>query len=261
MNSHFYPGRTTPETMVGGIRKWEQLSRTAGKQSLAPYGDGYETPRQVKSRKEDSESDQEPTEPPEEDDQYTEQHYSESEFHTEQEEDDDEQADRNEHGWSEHAHPPIQVSQYPPKRFEQGSHLLHIDFITDELGRFELPSSGQSRGRRPMGMVGSGATGRKSASGQQQSQQHNISFSRERVREIERTNQILLRRIITTRPTLQTQNSSKPVKRTSSTNASPATSAATNRRKMQEKIAAENEILLRKVNSVGSRLTLKRMTS
>uniref|UniRef100_A0A3F2YTY2 Cilia- and flagella-associated protein 97 n=1 Tax=Anopheles christyi TaxID=43041 RepID=A0A3F2YTY2_9DIPT len=250
MNSHFHPGRTTPETMVGGLRKWEQLSRTAGKQSLVPFGDGYETLPE-KSSKDDSESDQEPTP----DDQCTEQHYSESEFHTEQEEDESELGEetaRNEQRWTKRFHQ-IQVSQYPPRTFEQGSHLLHIDIISDELGRFEIPSSGQSRGRRQGTGLGSGGTGRKVAASQQQ-QQHNISFSRERVREIERTNQILLRRIITTRPTLQTLNS-KPVKRTTSTNASPVTSAATNRRKMQEKIAAENEILLRKVNSVGSRVT------
>uniref|UniRef100_A0A3F2YWI6 Cilia- and flagella-associated protein 97 n=1 Tax=Anopheles epiroticus TaxID=199890 RepID=A0A3F2YWI6_9DIPT len=253
MNSHFFPGRTTPETMVGGIRKWEQLSRTVSKSSpLEPYGDGFdETHYEAEPHhpKDDSESDQERTP----DDEYTEQHYSESEFHTEQEEDDSEQQQLQ-----HQQRPQIQVSRRPPKHYEQANHLLHIDFISDELGRFDMVGSGQSRDSHPRHRQATTtpASGRKFPG-----QQHNISFSRERVREIERTNQILLRRIITTRPTLQTQQTSKPVvKRTSSTTASPVTSAANNRRKMQERIAAENEILLRKVNSVGSRLT-KRMTS
>ncbi|XP_050078441.1 uncharacterized protein LOC126565317 [Anopheles maculipalpis] len=242
MNSHLYPGRTTPETMVGGIRKWEQLSRTSVARTFRPFDDKF-APAAEPERKEDSESDQEASSA---DDQYTEQqHYSESEFHTEQEEDEEEDN-------SVEKRTPIQVSQYPPMNIEPDGHLLHIDFISNQLERFVLPSgTGQNRAQRQTagtGTLGSGLSNRKLPG-----QQHNISFSRERVREIERTNQILLRRIITTRPTLQTKNI-KPVKRSSSTNVSPLTSAATNRRKMQERIAAENEILLRKVNSVGSSL-------
>uniref|UniRef100_A0A1I8JUL6 Cilia- and flagella-associated protein 97 n=1 Tax=Anopheles funestus TaxID=62324 RepID=A0A1I8JUL6_ANOFN len=246
MNSHFYPGRTTPETMVGGIRKWEQLSRTSAKQTFVPFDEAYHSVRELQT-KDDSESDQEQST----EDQRTEQHYSESEFHTEQEDDSSEDQNKDhgeEHEWNERGQ--IRVSQYPPMNIEPEGHLLHIDFIANQLERLEIPGSGQSRGpRRTVGTLGSGLSSRKLPG-----HQHNISFSRERVRQIERTNQILLRRIITTRPTLQTQNS-KPVKRTSSTNASPVTSAAANRRKMQERIAAENEILLRKVNSVGSRLS------
>ncbi|XP_053665896.1 uncharacterized protein LOC128715040 [Anopheles marshallii] len=251
MNSHFFPGRTTPETMVGGIRKWEQLSRTSTKRTYVPFDDEFHQPVPEFQRKEDSESEQEQST---EDPGTPEQHYSESEFHTEQEEDSGEEQnkDKNDDDDDWHERGQIRVSQYPPMNIEPDGHLLHIDFIANQLERFELPGSGQSRVHRRTvaGALGSGLSTRK-LSGQQQ---HNISFSRERVREIERTNQILLRRIITTRPTLQTQNS-KPVKRSSSTSASPVTSAAANRRKMQERIAVENEILLRKVNSVGSKLS------
>ncbi|XP_052892916.1 uncharacterized protein LOC128300767 [Anopheles moucheti] len=254
MNSHFFPGRTTPETMVGGIRKWEQLSRSFTKRSFVPYDDEFHQPMPELQRREDSESEQELTT---QDPDTPEQHYSESEFHTEQEEDSGEEQikDRNDHGeWHERGQ--IRVSQYPPKDIEPDGHLMHIDFIANHLERFEMPGSGQGRVHRRTvaGALGSGLSTRKLPG-----QQHNISFSRERVREIERTNQILLRRIITTRPTLQTQNSN-PAKRSSSTNASPVTSAAANRRKMQERIAVENEILLRKVKSVGSKLS-KRTTS
>uniref|UniRef100_A0A182Y8D0 PDZ domain-containing protein n=1 Tax=Anopheles stephensi TaxID=30069 RepID=A0A182Y8D0_ANOST len=232
MNSHLFPGRTTPETMVGGIRKWEQLSRTTVNRTYRPFDEEFRAEAGSEhQRKDESESDQEPSSA---EDQYNEQqHYSESEFHTEQEEEEEDSTEEPAR---------IQVSQYPPMNIEPDGHLLHIDFISNQLERFVMPSSGQNRGQRrtATGTLGSGHTARKLPG-----QQHNISFSRERVREIERTNQILLRRIITTRPTLQTQNI-KPVKRSSSTNASPVTSAATNRRKAQERIAAENELLIRK---------------
>uniref|UniRef100_A0A182LTP2 PDZ domain-containing protein n=1 Tax=Anopheles culicifacies TaxID=139723 RepID=A0A182LTP2_9DIPT len=251
MNSHFFPGRTTPETMVGGIRKWEQLSRTSVNRTFVPFDGEFQSNPEL-PRKEDFESDQEQYT----DDQVTEQHYSESEFHTEQEEDSgDEQTqkDKNESVWDERGQ--IRVSQYPPTNIEPEGHLLHIDFIANQLERLEVPGSGQGKGnRRTIGTLGSGLSTRKLPG-----QQHNISFSRERVREIERTNQILLRRIITTRPTLQTQNSSKPVKRSSSTNASPVTSAAANRRKMQERIAAENELLIRKGEGGKIGVTLRRI--
>uniref|UniRef100_A0A1Y9IV30 Cilia- and flagella-associated protein 97 n=1 Tax=Anopheles minimus TaxID=112268 RepID=A0A1Y9IV30_9DIPT len=246
MNSHFFPGRTTPETMVGGIRKWEQLSRTSANRAFVPFDDEFRSVSELQ-RKEDSESEQEQST----DEQGTEQHYSESEFHTEQEEDSGEEQtpeDKIEKEWNDRGQ--IRVSQYPPLHIEPDGHLLHIDFMANQLERLDIPGSGQSKGhRRTTGTLGSGLSTRKLPG-----QQHNMSFSRERVREIERTNQILLRRIITTRPTLQTQNGSKPVKRSISANASPVTSAAANRRKMQERITAENEILLRKVNSVGSKL-------
>uniref|UniRef100_A0A1Y9H2H8 Cilia- and flagella-associated protein 97 n=1 Tax=Anopheles dirus TaxID=7168 RepID=A0A1Y9H2H8_9DIPT len=236
MNSQFYPGRTTPETMVGGIRKWEQLSRTVANQKLVPFGD--------------HDSDHEPLPEDDEDEQYTEEHYSESEFHTEQEEDADpyEAAQTEERESVEESR--IEVSHYPPPAFEPENHLLHIDFITDELQRFGLPGSGQSRGhRRPAGggTLGSGLSAKRLPG-----QQHNMSFSRERVREIERTNQILLRRILSTRPTLQTKTNKQAVKSSSASNATTrVTSGALNRRRVQKRIAGENEILLRKVTSVG----------
>uniref|UniRef100_A0A1Y9HAF3 Cilia- and flagella-associated protein 97 n=1 Tax=Anopheles farauti TaxID=69004 RepID=A0A1Y9HAF3_9DIPT len=235
MNSQFFHGKTTPETIVGGIRKWEQLSRTSTKQTLAPYGNH------------DSDHDTLPED--DEDEQYTEQHYSESEFHTEQE-DDAESPETEQPGEREMVEANrIEVSQFPPQAYEPENHLLHIDFISNELQRFELPGSGQNRGHRrvPGGStLGSGLPAKRLPG-----QQHNMSFSRERVREIERTNQILLRRILSTRPTLQTQ-AIKPVKSSSASNVTArVTSGALNRSRAQKRIAGENEILLRKVTSVG----------
>ncbi|XP_053676568.1 uncharacterized protein LOC128726768 [Anopheles nili] len=232
MSSNYYIGRNTPETMVGGMKKWEEFAQSAGRNSLEPFGDGFKvSPRRTATPYNGPEL--HPEADGEEDDEYTdEQHYSESEFYTEQEEDEPE---------SDEGTRRYEVTAGRPKDFESDSHLLHIDFISDELERFELPGRGPNHSqRRPHGK-------KLPATSQQQ---HNMSFSRDRVREIERNNHILLQRILSTKPTLRTQPS-KPAKSNSSLNNSRVTSGALNRRKHQRKIAGENEILLQKITSIA----------
>ncbi|XP_058122488.1 cilia- and flagella-associated protein 97-like [Anopheles ziemanni] len=235
MGSEYFPDRTTPETWVGagGPRMWE-MKRKGGKHAPPLYA---ESKPRMNTPQNDGESDTD-TEPLPDEDEYTENRYSESEFHDEQEGDDESvvQEPKEQSAPVERECSHIQVSGHPPSDMETASHLLHIDFVTDELEQFELD--------RPVNR----RVGIKKLPGQQ----HNISFSRERVREIERTNQILLRRILSTRPTLQTQAGLlRSTKSTGSVNSSRVTSAALNRKKAQKKIAVENEMLLKKVNSFG----------
>ncbi|KFB44229.1 AGAP009630-PA-like protein [Anopheles sinensis] len=245
MGSEYFPGRTTPETWVGAgsNRMWE-MKRKGGKNTPRFYAES--NPR-MNTPQNDGISDTD-TEPLPDEDEYTDNRYSESEFHPEQEGDDESEVQEpNEQSVPvkrECSQAHIQVSRHPPSDLETASHLLHIDFVTDELEQFELD--------RPVNR----RVGVKKLPGQQ----HNISFSRERVREIERTNQILLRRILSTRPTLQTQAGLvRSSKSTGSVNSSRVTSAALNRKKAQKKIAVENELLIRK--GVGEKIgiTIRRI--
>ncbi|XP_035778286.1 uncharacterized protein LOC118459213 [Anopheles albimanus] len=233
---------TTPETWVGSKGRWanHESPEISEKRSAFQFESATlddETPHKVKADPDPGATEEEPS-------SYTEQdHYSESDFHDEEEDEEEEDPDRQH---EQAVDPQIAVSQCRPEDFDTGNHLLHIDFITDELQTFRLSSHDAPHLRR------AGTGGRKSFN-QQQQQQHNISFSRERVRQIERTNQILLRRILSTKPTLQTL-SIRPqtvAKRNSSTGVSRVTSAALNRQKLQKRIASENEILLKKVTSIG----------
>ncbi|XP_049548314.1 cilia- and flagella-associated protein 97-like [Anopheles darlingi] len=229
---------STPETWVGSGGRWsshdpQEISEKRSVNEEPPTHQQYKVI-----------ADPDPGATEEEPSSYTEQdHYSESDFHDEEEEEEpDEQDEQN----GQVQDTQIAVSQCQPEDFDTGSHLLHIDFITDELQTFRLSSHDGPHLRR------AGTGGRKTFN-QQQQQQHNISFSRERVRQIERTNQILLRRILSTKPTLQTL-SIRPqtvAKRNSSTVVSRVTSAALNRQKLQKRIASDNEILLKKVTSIG----------
>ncbi|XP_050085938.1 uncharacterized protein LOC126571460 [Anopheles aquasalis] len=230
---------STPETWVGAGGRWSNHGSQEISEKRSTLSVDDEPSRKIKA---DPEPDPAATE--EEPSSYTEQdHYSESDFHAEEEGDEEDEQNEQE------PDPQIAVTQCRPEDFDTGNHLLHIDFITDELQTFRLSSHDGPHLRR----AGTGGGGRKSFNQQQQQQQHNISFSRERVRQIERTNQILLRRILSTKPTLQTL-SIRPqtvAKRNSSTGLSRVTSAALNRQKLQKRIASENEILLKKVTSIG----------
>uniref|UniRef100_A0A240PJY0 Uncharacterized protein n=1 Tax=Anopheles atroparvus TaxID=41427 RepID=A0A240PJY0_ANOAO len=227
MGSEYFAGRTTPETWVGtgGDRMWK-MKRRGGKNASISYEDDKDRMNTQQSDESDTDTEALPDE-----DGYTEDRYSESEFHAELEEENEGRAqelakqeaavDRG----CEETH--IEVSHHPPSVFEEDSHLLHIDFVTDELNQLGM---GRPANRR----VGS-------LSKKLPGQQHNISFSRERVREIERTNHILLRKILSTRPTLQTQAGVlRQTKSTGSANSSRVTSAALNRNKGQKKSANEN---------------------
>ncbi|XP_055525715.1 protein hemingway [Wyeomyia smithii] len=90
----------------------------------------------------------------------------------------------------------------------------------------------------------------KTISGKAKSTQ-NMSFTKDRVREIERHNQLLLQRIMTSKPTLKTMPKSNagPIS-TPVTNSSRTTSAAVNRKKKQRQIDIANQVLRKKLEKI-----------
>ncbi|XP_005185881.2 protein hemingway [Musca domestica] len=82
-----------------------------------------------------------------------------------------------------------------------------------------------------------------------------MSFSNERMREIERHNQILLRKILTQKPTYvakSAQHKSQSSKTNSQTNVRLTTSAV-NRKKQQRQIDLDNQVLKRKLEAIALR--------
>ncbi|XP_037944275.1 protein hemingway [Teleopsis dalmanni] len=80
------------------------------------------------------------------------------------------------------------------------------------------------------------------------------TFTNERMREIERQNHILLKKILTQKPTYTTSNS-KPIQPKIS-NLPPGirmTSSAVNRRKQQRQIDMDNQVLWRKLQAISGR--------
>lgn len=73
------------------------------------------------------------------------------------------------------------------------------------------------------------------------------TFTNEQMRQIERENQILLKKILAQRPRSSSQQS------TSTSNASRASSAAINRRYQQERIDFANDILRKKIEKIAHR--------
>ncbi|XP_075148909.1 hemingway isoform X2 [Haematobia irritans] len=77
-----------------------------------------------------------------------------------------------------------------------------------------------------------------------------MSFSNERMREIERHNQILLRKILTQKPTYMSKSAQH--KTNSQTNVRLTTSAV-NRKKQQRQIDLDNQVLKRKIEAIALR--------
>ncbi|XP_065089076.1 protein hemingway-like [Ochlerotatus camptorhynchus] len=126
----------------------------------------------------------------------------------------------------------VDILSSEPEDFDESGHLFHLDIMKNSLSDISLPSS------------------RKVISGKPK-QPQNLSFSRERVREIERHNQLLLQRIMTTKPTLTTKpKSTVPVVCTPVNNNSRTTSAAVNRKKQQRQIDIDNQLLRKKLEKI-----------
>ncbi|XP_058824900.1 uncharacterized protein LOC131685292 [Topomyia yanbarensis] len=119
-----------------------------------------------------------------------------------------------------------------PEDFDESDHLFHMDIMKNSLSDISLPES------------------RKMVPNKAKNSQ-NMSFSRERVREIERHNQLLLQRIMTTKPTLRTSSKKNvTVVSTPLTNNSRTTSAAVNRKKKQRQIDIDNQLLRKKLEKI-----------
>ncbi|XP_038104193.1 protein hemingway isoform X1 [Culex quinquefasciatus] len=149
----------------------------------------------------------------------------------------------------------IELLSSEPEDYDESGHLFHMDIMKNSLSDISLHSSTRR--------IGSGKPAKAT---------QNLSFSRARVREIERHNQILLQRIMTSKPTLKTKpksnatpintvkwtiiaqfedihsksnNSFQPVM-----NNSRITSAAVNRRKKQRQIEIDNQLLRKKLEKI-----------
>ncbi|XP_053681907.1 protein hemingway [Sabethes cyaneus] len=120
-----------------------------------------------------------------------------------------------------------------PEDFDESGHLFHMDIIKNSLSDISLPSCSSG----------------KTISGKVKSTQ-NMSFTRDRVREIERHNQLLLQRIMTSKPTLKTMPKSNATAISTPANNSRTTSAAVNRKKKQRQIDLENQVLRRKLEKI-----------
>ncbi|KAM7363724.1 hemingway [Cochliomyia hominivorax] len=83
-----------------------------------------------------------------------------------------------------------------------------------------------------------------------------MSFSNERMREIERHNQILLRKILTQKPTyttLKNKSSQFSLQKVTSQSNTRLTTSAVNRKKQQRQIDLDNQILKRKIEAIAMR--------
>ncbi|KNC27921.1 hypothetical protein FF38_06182 [Lucilia cuprina] len=82
-----------------------------------------------------------------------------------------------------------------------------------------------------------------------------MSFSNERMREIERHNQILLRKILTQKPTytLKSKQSQSSVQKIPSQTNTRLTTSAVNRKKQQRQIDLDNQVLKRKIEAIAGR--------
>ncbi|XP_037816891.1 protein hemingway [Lucilia sericata] len=82
-----------------------------------------------------------------------------------------------------------------------------------------------------------------------------MSFSNERMREIERHNQILLRKILTQKPsyTLKSKTSQSSVQKIPSQTNTRLTTSAVNRKKQQRQIDLDNQVLKRKIEAIAGR--------
>nr|XP_029717262.1 protein hemingway-like [Aedes albopictus]XP_029717263.1 protein hemingway-like [Aedes albopictus] len=126
----------------------------------------------------------------------------------------------------------VEILSSEPEDFDESGHLFHMDIMKDSLSDISLGSSRRVSTVKPK-------------------KSQNLSFSRDRVREIERHNQLLLQRIMTTKPTLSTK--AKPSATTISTpshNNSRTTSAAVNRKKKQRQIDIDNQLLRKKLEKI-----------
>ncbi|XP_055616798.1 protein hemingway isoform X2 [Toxorhynchites rutilus septentrionalis] len=126
----------------------------------------------------------------------------------------------------------VDLMSSEPEDFDESGHLFHMDIMKDSLSDISLP-------------VARRVVQEKCKSAQ------NLSFSRQRVREIERHNQLLLQKIMTSKPTLKTMpKSSAPVIKTPVPNNSRITSAALNRKKKQRQIDLDNQVLRKKLEKI-----------
>ncbi|XP_065371777.1 protein hemingway [Calliphora vicina] len=82
-----------------------------------------------------------------------------------------------------------------------------------------------------------------------------MSFSNERMREIERHNQILLRKILTQKPTytLKSKPSQPSIQKIPSQSNARLTTSAVNRKKQQRQIDLDNQVLKRKIEAISLR--------
>ncbi|KAL9694960.1 hypothetical protein quinque_014245 [Culex quinquefasciatus] len=128
----------------------------------------------------------------------------------------------------------IELLSSEPEDYDESGHLFHMDIMKNSLSDISLHSSTRR--------IGSGKPAKAT---------QNLSFSRARVREIERHNQILLQRIMTSKPTLKTKpKSNAPPINTPVMNNSRITSAAVNRRKKQRQIEIDNQLLRKKLEKI-----------
>ncbi|XP_058443210.1 cilia- and flagella-associated protein 97-like [Malaya genurostris] len=119
-----------------------------------------------------------------------------------------------------------------PEDFDDSDHLFHMDIIKNSMSDISLPTSRKVVLGKPKGT-------------------QNMSFSRERVREIERHNQLLLQKIMTTKPTLKISPKNNDMAISSPvTNNSRITSAAVNRKKKQRQIDLDNQLLMKKLEKI-----------
>ncbi|XP_062540909.1 protein hemingway [Armigeres subalbatus] len=126
----------------------------------------------------------------------------------------------------------VEILSSEPEDFDESGHLFHMDIMKTSLSDISLPSSRKIPTVKPKNP-------------------QNLSFTRDRVREIERHNQLLLQKIMTTKPTLSTKpKSSVMTMSTPSTNNSRTTSAAVNRKKKQRQIDIDNQLLRKKLEKI-----------
>ncbi|XP_055586563.1 protein hemingway-like [Uranotaenia lowii] len=125
----------------------------------------------------------------------------------------------------------VELLSSEPEDYDESGHLFHMDIMKSSLSDISYSST------------------QRLSSGRPKARNQNISFSRERVREIERHNQILLQRIMSSKPTLRTKPVVQPVV-VPTTNNSRITSAAVNRKKKQRQIEIDNQILRKKLEKI-----------
>ncbi|XP_021702405.1 protein hemingway isoform X1 [Aedes aegypti] len=129
----------------------------------------------------------------------------------------------------------VEILSSEPEDFDESGHLFHMDIMKNSLSDISLSSSRRIAAVKPK-------------------KAQNLSFSRDRVREIERHNQLLLQRIMTTKPTLSTKAKTSVTTfstvRAPSNNNSRTTSAAVNRKKKQRQIDIDNQLLRKKLEKI-----------
>uniref|UniRef100_A0A1I8PVF3 Protein hemingway n=1 Tax=Stomoxys calcitrans TaxID=35570 RepID=A0A1I8PVF3_STOCA len=121
-----------------------------------------------------------------------------------------------------------QITSKAPSCFNSDDYVFHANFIRP------TPSTDRLRARPHP---------RKS-----------MSFSNERMREIERHNQILLRKILTQKPTYMSKSAQHKVpNKTNSQTQVRLTTSAVNRKKQQRQIEMDNQVLQRKIEAIALR--------